>query len=123
MAYMDLTTVESGRGALGAIKSRTTLAYHARLSSITRAPCRKVMGGARPALAGGAVGGECNLIVLDPGDVLDDAFAVRGPSIDAEGEVSSQSGHLRPPIPPLIHCAAAVYYHRRRTGLSPDMLV
>jgi hypothetical protein len=38
-----------------------------------------------------------------------------GPDVDAEGEVSSQSGHLRPfyPIPPLIHCAAAVYYRRR----------
>jgi len=33
-----------------------------------------------------------------------------GPRIDTEGEVSSQSGHLRPP---LIHCAAAAYYHRR----------
>jgi hypothetical protein len=42
--------------------------------------------------------------------VLHDAFAVRGPHIDAEGEVSSQSGHLRPP---LIHCAAAAYYHQR----------
>src|SRR5262249_59072413 len=29
-------------------------------------------------------------------DVLHDAFAVRCPSIDAEGEVSSRRGHLRP---------------------------
>jgi hypothetical protein len=38
----------------------------------------------RLAFAGGAVGGECNLIVLDAGDVLDDAFAFSGPRIDAE---------------------------------------
>src|SRR5262249_26163607 len=31
----------------------------------------------RPAFAGGAVGGECNLIVLDTSDVLHDAFAGR----------------------------------------------
>src|ERR1700741_1986324 len=46
--------------------------------------------------AGGPVGGACNLIVLDAGDVLHDAFAVRGPRIDAEGKVSSHCGHLRP---------------------------
>jgi hypothetical protein len=34
-------------------------------------------------LAGGAIGGGCNLIVLDPGDVLHDALAVRGP-VDTE---------------------------------------
>jgi hypothetical protein len=45
--------------------------------------------------------------------VLHDAFAVRCPGIDAEGEVSSQSGHLPPFLPPLIHCAAVVYYRRR----------
>ena len=39
---------------------------------------------ARPALAGGAVGGERNLVILDAGDVLHDAFAVSGPRIDAE---------------------------------------
>jgi hypothetical protein len=49
-----------------------------------------------PALAGGAVGNECNLIVLDARDVFHDAFAVRCPSIDAEGEVSFRRGHLRP---------------------------
>jgi hypothetical protein len=72
-------------------------------------------GRAGPAFTRCAIGGECNLIVLDAGDVLHDAFAVRGPGIDAEGEVSSQTGHFRPfyPIPPLIHCAAAVYYRRR----------
>jgi hypothetical protein len=32
---------------------------------------------------------------------------------DAEGEVSSHCGHFCPrPIPPLIRCAAAVYYRR-----------
>src|SRR5262249_6148316 len=46
-------------------------------------------GGAGPAFAGGAVGGERNLVILDAGDVLHDAFAVRRPGIDAEGEVSS----------------------------------
>jgi len=40
-----------------------------------------------PALAGGEEGGECDLIVLDASDMLHDAFAVRGPRIDAEGEV------------------------------------
>ena len=53
-------------------------------------------GGPRPAFAGGAVGSECNLVVLDASDVLHDAFAVRGPSIDAEGEVSSQCAHVAP---------------------------
>jgi hypothetical protein len=33
--------------------------------------------------------GERDLVVLDASDVLHDAFAVRGPRIDAEGEVSS----------------------------------
>ncbi len=37
--------------------------------------------------------GERNPIVLDAGDVLNDAFAVRGPGIDAEGEVSPSRGH------------------------------
>jgi hypothetical protein len=31
--------------------------------------------------------------------MLDDAFPVSGPRIDAEGEVSSQRGHLRPLLP------------------------
>ena len=34
---------------------------------------------ARPAFAGCAEGGECNLIVFDAGDMLHDAFAVGGP--------------------------------------------
>jgi len=33
------------------------------------------------------VGRERDLIVLDAGDVLHDAFAVRAPGIDAEGKV------------------------------------
>jgi hypothetical protein len=53
-------------------------------------------GRAGPAFAGGAEGGERDLIVLDARDMLHDAFAVRCPSIDAEGEVSSHRGHLRP---------------------------
>jgi Tripartite tricarboxylate transporter family receptor len=51
-------------------------------------------GDAGPTLAGGAVGGERNMIVLDASDVLDDAFAVRRPCVDAKGEVSSRHGHL-----------------------------
>ena len=38
----------------------------------------------------GAVGRECDLVVLDAGDMLHDAFAVRGPGIDAEGEMCSR---------------------------------
>src|SRR5262249_17387273 len=52
-------------------------------------------GGGGPAFARGAVRCECNLVVLDARDVFDDAFAVRGPGIDAEGEVSSRCGHVR----------------------------
>ena len=55
-------------------------------------------GNARPALAGGAEGAERNLLVFD---AFHDAFAVRCPSIDAEGEVSSRRGHLRPLLPVL----------------------
>jgi hypothetical protein len=50
-----------------------------RLSSITRAPCRRVMGVPGPAFAGGAEGG---LIVLDASNVLQHAF--RSPRIDAD---------------------------------------
>src|SRR5262245_53493125 len=46
-------------------------------------------GDAGPAFAGGAAGGECNLIVLNTGNMLNDAFAVRRPGIDAEGEMGS----------------------------------
>jgi hypothetical protein len=52
-------------------------------------------GRAGPALAGGPVGGECNLIVLNAGNVLDNTFAVRCPCIDAESKVSPECGHLR----------------------------
>ena len=76
-----------------------TMAYTVRrhrLSSITRAPLPQGDRRARPALAGGALSGECNRIVLDAGDVFDDAFAVRCPSINAEGK---SRGHLRPLLP------------------------
>src|SRR5262245_4658507 len=56
-------------------------------------------GNARPAFAGGAESGERNLIVLDASDVLDNAFAVGCPGIDAEGEVSPRFGHRHPPWP------------------------
>src|SRR5262249_22725058 len=56
-------------------------------------------GGAGPTFTGGVVGGERNLIVLDASDVLHDAFAIRGPHIDAKGEVSSKCrSHLRLPL-------------------------
>jgi len=54
-------------------------------------------GSPRPAFAGGAEGGERDLVILDAGDVLDDAFPVSGPGIDAEGEVGSRCGHRHPP--------------------------
>ena len=44
-------------------------------------------------LAGGSVGNERNLVVLDAGNVLHDAFAVRCPRIDAESELSSRCAH------------------------------
>jgi hypothetical protein len=47
-----------------------------RLSSITRAPCRSVMGGVRPAFNCGAEGGDCNVVVLNARDMLDEAVAV-----------------------------------------------
>src|SRR5262249_20595721 len=43
-----------------------------------------------------AEGGERNLVVFDVRDVFHDAFAVRCPRIDAEGEVSSQCAHVTP---------------------------
>jgi hypothetical protein len=58
--------------------------------SITRAPCRKVMGVPGHRSQAGAIRGECSLVVLDTGHMLNDAFAVRCPCIDAEGEVSSR---------------------------------
>jgi hypothetical protein len=64
------------------------------LFSGTRAPYRRVMGRAGPTFTRRAIGGGRNLIVLDAGDVLHDAFAIRCPRIDAEGEVSSRRGHL-----------------------------
>src|SRR5262249_581797 len=56
-------------------------------------------GRAGPAFTRRAVGSECNLIVLDARDVLDNAFAIGCPGIDAEGKVSSQRAHLRPLLP------------------------
>src|SRR5262249_9852181 len=77
-------------------------------------------GGARQALTGRAVGSERN-IVFDAGDVLDDALAVRRLHIDAEGEVSSRRGHLRPL---LLQAASARFKERprlpKRTGLELD---
>ena len=97
LAYMDLTTVESGRGALGAIKSRATVAYHAQAPAVLDHSRTLPQGDGRtgPAFTRRALGCQRDLIVLDASDVLDNAFAVRRPGIDAEGEVSSKRrGHL-----------------------------
>jgi hypothetical protein len=68
------TTLRTARGQrLPGILHSNYTTRRRRLSSITRAPCRKVMGITGPTLAGGVVGGERNLIVLDAGDVLHDA--------------------------------------------------
>src|SRR5262249_13439806 len=68
-----------------------------RLSSITRAPCRSVMGTPGQRLQGGVIGGDCNVIVLNARDVLDDAVAVGlRPYIDAVGE-------MRPRLLCLLH--------------------
>src|SRR5262249_3911780 len=65
--------------------------HHAQAATVLDHPRALPQGDRRagPAFAGSAIGGERNLIVLDAGDVFDDAFAVRCPRIDAEGEVSS----------------------------------
>jgi hypothetical protein len=56
---MDLTTVESGRGALGAIKSRATVAYHAQAPAVLDHSHTLPQGDgrARPAFTRRAVGG------------------------------------------------------------------
>src|SRR5262249_32488040 len=88
------------------LQTAKVVLYHTtrrrRLSSITRAPLPQGDGSPRSALAGGKEGGKRDLIVLDAGDVLDDAFPVSGPGIDAEGEVSSRCGHLRLLLPDLL---------------------
>jgi hypothetical protein len=56
-----------------------------------------------PAFAGRAEGSEGNLVIFDAGDVLNDALAVRRPGVDAESEVTSRCGRLRPFLP---HSAA-----------------
>jgi len=50
-------------------------------------------GYARPASAGRVIGSERDFVILDTGDVLDDALAVRCPRIDAEGEMRSGCHH------------------------------
>src|SRR5262245_24019001 len=72
--------------------------HHAQAPAVLDHSCALPQGDGRagPAFTRRAIGGEGNLIFLDAGDVFDDAFAARGPRIDAEGEVSSRCGHLRP---------------------------
>src|SRR5215813_1066166 len=85
--------------------SRIASLHHAQAPAVLDHSCALPQGDgdARPALTGGAVGNECNLVVLDTGNMLHDAFAVRCPSIDAEGEVSSKRrGHLRLLLPDLL---------------------
>jgi hypothetical protein len=62
------------RGAVGA-----TDLYYAQASAVVdhSRTLPQGNGDAGPTLAGGAIGGERNLIVLDASDVLYDAFAVR----------------------------------------------
>ena len=94
---------------------RTKLAYttrRRRLSSITRAPCRKVVGAPGQRWHAARNVASATLIVFDAGDVLHDAFAVSGPHIDTEGEVSSQRTHLRPLYTPFLLLFA---FHRRCT--------
>src|SRR5262249_17491839 len=85
-------------------------------------------GSAWPAFAGGAIGGERNLIVLDAGDVLDDAFAVRRPGIDAEGEVRSRRGHLRPLLlhsswGSLFSAGASEFFILSQSGERPERYI
>jgi len=72
--------------------SRIASLHHAQAPAVLDHSCALAQGDgdARPALAGGAVGNECNLVVLDTGNMLHDAFAVRGPCVDAEGEGRSR---------------------------------
>ena len=60
--------------------------HHAEASTVLDDPRALPQGDGRagPALAGGAEGGERDLIVLDAGDVLDNALAVGCPRINAE---------------------------------------
>jgi hypothetical protein len=60
--------------------------HHAQAAAVLDHACALPQGDWRagPAFTRRAVGGECNLIILDASDVLHDAFAVRGPRIDAE---------------------------------------
>ena len=73
---------------------RLDITRRSRLSSITRAPCRNVMGVPGQRSQADRNVASATLVVLDAGDVFDDAFAIRCPGIDAEGEVSSRRGHL-----------------------------
>src|SRR5262249_31152894 len=54
-------------------------------------------GAARPALDRGPIGRLRHLKVLDAGNVLDDIRPVRGPHVDAKGEMCSGYSHLRGP--------------------------
>src|SRR6516165_6003116 len=70
-----------------------------RLSSITLAPFRKVMG--VPGQRSQAARNVARASSYDAGNMLDDALAIGSPRIDAESEVSSQRGHLRPLFAPI----------------------
>jgi len=78
-------------------------------------------GRAGPALDRSPIGRECDLIILNAGDVLDDAFAVRGPGIDAEGEVGSrghQTSFLPMSVPPIRERAGFPAHRRGPDGGS-----
>src|SRR5262245_20443242 len=67
------------KGPPGGVPSGHRSLNHAQAPAVLDHSCALPQGDgdARPALAGGAVGNECNLVVLDTGNMLHDAFAVR----------------------------------------------
>jgi hypothetical protein len=74
----------------------------------------------RPAFARREEGGERDLVVLDAGDVLDDALAVRCPRIDAEVEMFAVSSRSHPipvadaPVRDLVDDTISLKHSRRR---------
>ena len=94
--YPPNTQPSGGGGAL--IPSAIRWSGHAQPSTVLNdaSTLPQGDGDARPAFAGGVEGSKRNIIVLNAGDVFNDAFAVRGPGIDAVGEVSSRCSSSRP---------------------------
>ena len=86
--------------------------------------------GAGPMFAGCAERSERDLIVLDAGDVLNDAFAVRGPRLDAESEwrMESPGEGMTPNSPSVLPsmmvlgpaCPRTTDGHREGGAVLPD---